>query len=69
VHALDAALELFAHKLASSNPEALEHIKRVAWAGTDNWPTLLEERATLSGRLVLSDFTRDAIAAFAARAK
>jgi methylglutaconyl-CoA hydratase len=69
VSALDAAVEIFAHKLAASNPEALEHIKRASWAGTDHWPTLLEERATLSGRLVLSKFTRDAISAFAARNK
>jgi methylglutaconyl-CoA hydratase len=69
LHALDAAQELFARKLAASNPEALEHIKRVTWSGTDHWPTLLEERAALSGRLVLSTFTRDAIAKFAQRAK
>jgi len=69
VHALDAALGLFAHKLAMSNPEALAQIKRVTWSGTDHWPTLLEERAALSGRLVLSQFTRDAIAAFASRAR
>jgi methylglutaconyl-CoA hydratase len=69
IHALDAALELFVQKLATSNPEALSQIKRVTWAGTDHWSTLLEDRAALSGRLVLSQFTRDAIAAFASRAK
>jgi len=37
------------------------------WDGTDAWETLLEERAAMSGSLVLSDFTRNAIAAFERR--
>jgi len=62
--ALDSVVESFARRLASSNPEATAMIKRVAWAGTENWPALLEERAATSGRLVLSEFTKRAIAAF-----
>jgi methylglutaconyl-CoA hydratase len=42
-------------------------IKRVAWAGTEEWDALLERRAEMSGRLVLSEFTRSAIASFKAR--
>src|SRR5262245_35992568 len=61
--ALDAALDDFTRKLASSNPEALSQIKGITWTGTDDWPRLLEERAALSGRLVLSPFARDAIQA------
>ena len=61
--ALDDALGEFALKLASSNPDALAQIKRIAWAGTDDWPRLLEERAALSGRLVLSRVAREAIQA------
>jgi len=53
--------------LAKSNPEATALIKRATWAGTDDWPALLEERAAMSGRLVLSEFTKQAIAAFSAR--
>lgn len=64
---LDAAVDALAQKLAASNPEALTAIKRATWAGTDDWPRLLEERAQISGRLVLSDYTRDAIAAFRKR--
>ena len=60
------AIEM-AKSLASSNPEALARIKRVVWAGIDEWPRLLEERAAMSGTLVLSDYTRNAIAAFAKR--
>lgn len=67
VDALDAAVDAFARRLAAANPDAVARIKRMTWSGIDNWPRLLEERAALSGALVLSDYTRDAIAAFAAR--
>ena len=42
-------------------------IKRTVWADTDHWAQLLDERAATSGTLVLSKFTRDAIAAFERR--
>lgn len=50
--------------LATSNPEAMAELKKVQWQGTDHWPTLLLERAAISGRLVLSTFTRAAIEKF-----
>jgi ubiquinone/menaquinone biosynthesis C-methylase UbiE len=50
--------------LTHSNPEAMSELKRVFWSGTEDWETLLVERAEISGRLVLSDFTRNAIQAF-----
>ena len=53
-----------AHKLADSNPEALSLLKRVFWEGTEHWDTLLFERAGMSGKLVLSDFTKKALASF-----
>ena len=61
---LDAVLDRLAATLARSNPEAMAQMKSAFWHGTEHWDTLLEERATLSGTLVLSDFTRRAIAAF-----
>lgn len=64
---LDAAVLAFARKLAASNPEALSLLKKVFWEGTDHWDVLLMERAGMSGRLVLSDFTRDALAKFGIR--
>jgi methylglutaconyl-CoA hydratase len=67
INALDSGVASFAQRLAKSNPEALALIKRATWAGTDDWPALLEERASMSGRLVLSNFTKQAIAAFSAR--
>jgi methylglutaconyl-CoA hydratase len=64
---LDAAVQTLATKLAAYNPAALTELKRVLWAGTDHWDTLLAERAAISGRLVLSAFTRQAIQQFKAR--
>ena len=64
VNALDSGLDSFARKLARSNPRALAQLKSIFWQGTDDWEQLLESRAEMSGSLVLSDFTRDAIAAF-----
>lgn len=61
---LDAALEIFTAKLASYNPEGLSEMKKVLWEGTENWDTLLYERAAISGRLVLSDFTVSALSQF-----
>ena len=64
---LDAAVDALARRLAASNPEAMARLKAVFWAGTEDWDRLLDERAAMSGTLVLSEFTRSAIAAFAAR--
>jgi methylglutaconyl-CoA hydratase len=64
---VDEAANALARKLAASNPEAVAKIKRTVWANTDHWPALLDERAAMSGKLVLSQFTRDAIAGFERR--
>lgn len=64
VEEMDAAIEALTEKLISSNPEAMRLLKQVFWEGTEHWDVLLEERAAMSGQLVLSDFTRNAIAQF-----
>ena len=64
IEAMDEAIDVLANKLAQSNPEAMSMLKKVFWEGTEHWDTLLSERAAMSGRLVLSDFTRNAINAF-----
>ena len=61
---MDGAIDAVAQRLAASNPEAIAELKRVFWSGTDHWESLLTERAAISGRLVLSDFTREAINRF-----
>ena len=67
VTAMDGAIAALAATLAASNPDAMRRMKAVAWQGTEDWDTLLAERARMSGTLVLSDFTRQAIAKFKAK--
>lgn len=64
---MDKAIETLAKRLASSSPEAMAMLKKVMWEGTENWDTLLIERAGMSGTLVLSDFTINAINKFKAK--
>lgn len=59
----DVTLAL-AQKLAGYHPEALAEMKKVFWEGTAHWDTLLYERAAISGKLVLSDFTKKALQEF-----
>lgn len=64
VEALDEAVARLAASLVASNPEAMAEMKRGFWRGTEHWDELLAERAVISGRLVLSDFTRSILARF-----
>lgn len=61
---LDDGVNALASTLARSNPDAMARLKQVFWAGTEHWDVLLAERAMMSGTLVLSEFTRSAIARF-----
>jgi methylglutaconyl-CoA hydratase len=54
----------FAQRMAAYNPEALAEMKKVFWEGTENWDKLLYQRAAISGKLVLSDFTKNALSQF-----
>ena len=61
---LDIRLEDYINELAKYNIEALAEMKKVLWEGTDNWDSLLYDRAAISGRLVLPDFTKKALKKF-----
>ena len=63
-HELDDSVNSLADRLAHSSPDAMAQLKKAFWQGTDHWDVLLTERAAISGRLVLSDFTRNAINVF-----
>lgn len=65
---MDKGIHALAQKLATSNPEAMMMLKKIMWEGTENWDTLLVERAAMSGTLVLSEFTVNAINKFKAKA-
>ena len=64
IEAMDEAVQKFAEHLCTYNPEAMLEMKKVFWGGTDNWDELLAERAAISGRLVLSDFTKEKLQKF-----
>ncbi len=66
---MDESIHRLANTLSHSSPEAMREMKRVFWQGTEHWDQLLFQRAEISGRLVLSDFTRNAIANFKAKAR
>jgi methylglutaconyl-CoA hydratase len=61
---MDEAIFRLALSLSHSSPEAMTEMKKIFWKGTENWDRLLIERAAISGRLVLSDFTKHAIEKF-----
>lgn len=67
LHALDAIVHSHAQRLAAANPEAMQEMKRVFWRNTEDWEEQMDARAAMSGRMVLSDFTREALAKFRAR--
>lgn len=58
VEALDEGVNKLATTLSHSSPQAMAELKKIFWTGTENWDELLVERAKISGRLVLSDFTK-----------
>jgi methylglutaconyl-CoA hydratase len=64
IEALDEEVHKFAEHLCTYNPEAMLEMKKVFWRGTEDWDTLLAERAAISGRLVLSDFTKETLKKF-----
>ena len=67
INALDEAVNKLATTLSQSNPEAMMMLKEVFWKGTEDWNLLLEERAKMSGKLVLSDYSKEAIKKFKGR--
>jgi methylglutaconyl-CoA hydratase len=64
---MDEAIARLSTTLAHSSPEAMAEMKKIFWKGTEHWDELLMQRAAISGRLVLSDFTRKAIETFKAK--
>ncbi|MBC8756706.1 enoyl-CoA hydratase/isomerase family protein [Kordia sp. YSTF-M3] len=62
---LDEQVTAFSNHLCTYNPEAMAEMKKAFWAGTEDWDNLLAERAAISGRLVLSEFTKETLKRFA----
>jgi methylglutaconyl-CoA hydratase len=64
IESMDESISRLSNQLAKSSPEAMAALKKTLWQGTEDWDDLLSHRAEISGRLVLSNFTREAITKF-----
>ena len=64
IELMDQSINKFAATLAASSPVAMKEIKKIFWKGTEHWNELLKERAAISGRLILTDYAKNAIASF-----
>ena len=61
IEEMNFAVEKLAGSLLLSNPDAMAEMKKICWAGTEHWDELLASRAAISGKLVLSEYTRNAV--------
>ena len=64
VEAVDEAVFRLSNRLMHSSPAAMAAMKKIFWEGTEHWDELLKQRAAISGKLVLSEFTKNAIHQF-----
>ena len=64
---MEESIRRLADCLAHSSQDAITELKKIFWKGTEHWDTLLPERAAISGRLVLSEFSKKAIQQFKAK--
>jgi len=66
---MEDSIERLTYTLSHSNPEAMTELKKTFWKGTEDWDELLRERAAISGRLILSDYSRKYIEDFKNKTK
>ena len=59
---MDAEVDALCEKIAKSHDKATKELKKIFWEGTEHWDNLLSERAKISGELILSNFSKQAIA-------
>jgi methylglutaconyl-CoA hydratase len=64
IETMDEAVNRLANTLAHSSPEAMAEMKKIFWKGTEHWDQLLKERAAISGRLVIGEYSVKAIEKF-----
>lgn len=67
IEGMDESIQRLTYTLMQSSPEAMAEMKKTFWKGTEHWDKLLIERAAISGKLVLSEFTKKAIQNFKAK--
>jgi methylglutaconyl-CoA hydratase len=64
VEGMDESIQRLSHTLMQTSPEAMAELKKTLWKGTEHWDKLLIERAAISGRLILSEFSKKTIEKF-----
>jgi methylglutaconyl-CoA hydratase len=64
INGVDESVHRLAETLAHSNPDAMNDMKKIFWHGTEHWDKLLIERAAVSGKLILSEYSRKALEKF-----
>ncbi|GAC1584693.1 MAG: enoyl-CoA hydratase/isomerase family protein [Ginsengibacter sp.] len=69
VEDMDDSIYRLSNMLAHSNPTAMSEMKKIFWKGTEHWDDLLRDRAAISGKLVLTNYSKDAINAFKSKMK
>lgn len=69
VNAMDDSISRLSTALSHYSPDAMKELKHIFWKGTENWDVLLKERAEISGRLILSEYSKNFIEKFKAKAK
>lgn len=58
---LDEAVNKLTRELADNSKQATKELKAMFWNDAEDWDELLEERAEISGRLVMSAYSQNAI--------
>jgi len=61
---MDDSIRRLSTSLSHYSPEAMKELKHIFWKGTEHWDTLLKERAAISGRLILSEYSKSFISKF-----
>lgn len=69
VEGMDDSIARLSNSLSHFSNDSMMELKKILWKGTEHWDRLLTERAAISGKLVLSKFTKDFIEAFKQKSK
>ena len=51
----------FSQQLSRYSPEAMSNLKSILWENAQHWDNIMPQRAAMSGKLVLSEFTKETL--------
>ena len=64
VAGMDESIAQLSNSLSHYSAIAMKELKKICWQGTEHWDELLHERAAITGKLVVSDFTKNCLQQF-----